>query len=161
MQPLPSSDILANTKIWFTRVRPEPNDQHFHSQLGCHLEEIAEMLEELETTGLDDTTMDLRAFAENAIHDLAEHLKAAAKEQISVVKVPAERRAKFLDSLCDQIVTGTGVAHTLNMDIINGMQAVNLSNYSKFGDDGQPIYDENMKMTKGPSYVEADLTPYV
>jgi hypothetical protein len=158
---LPSSDILANTKIWFTRVRPEPNDQHFHSQLGCHFEEIVEMIDELEDTGVDQTMEDLREAARDAVHALAESLKAAAKGGYTAIRVSAARRAQFLDSICDQIVTGTGVAHTLNMDVINGMQAVNLSNYSKFDETGQPIYDENMKMLKGTNYVEADLTPYV
>jgi predicted HAD superfamily Cof-like phosphohydrolase len=154
---LPSSDILANTKIWFTRVRPEPNDQHFHSQLGCHFEEVVEMLDELDgVTTYEDMFV---SSARDALHTLAEHLKGAAKAGLTSVRV--KDRVAFLDSICDQIVTGTGVAHTLNMDPINGMQAVNLSNYSKFGTDGQPIYDENMKMTKGPNYVEADLTPYV
>lgn len=159
MQPLPSSDILANTKIWFSRVRPEPNDQHFHSQLGCHFEEIVEMIDELEPAD-PQGIMGLILFeTRKAVHNLADALKAAAKGGSEPVLVT--NRAKFLDSICDQIVTGTGVAHTLNMDIVNGMIAVNLSNYSKFGDDGQPIYDENMKMTKGPNYVQADLAPYV
>jgi predicted HAD superfamily Cof-like phosphohydrolase len=155
---LPSSDILANTKIWFTRVRPEPNDQHFHSQLGCHFEEIHEMILELEPVK-DDIDGSLLGIALDAIGNLADALKAAAKAGQTMVTV--RDRAKLLDSVCDQIVTGTGVAHTLNMDVINGMQAVNLSNYSKFDTDGQPIYDENHKMVKGPNYVEADLTPYV
>jgi predicted HAD superfamily Cof-like phosphohydrolase len=155
---LPSSDILANTKIWFTRVRPEPNDQHFHSQLGCHFEEIHEMILELEPVK-DDIDGSLLGIALDAIGNLADALKAAAKAGQTMVTV--RDRAKLLDSVCDQIVTGTGVAHTLNMDVINGMQAVNLSNYSKFDTDGQPIYDENHKMVKGPNYVEADLTHYV
>lgn len=158
MQPLPSSDILANTKIWFTRVRPEPNDQHFHSQLGCHFEEIHEMLLELEPVK-DDIDGSLLGIALDAVGNLANALKAAAK--VGQTMVTVRDRASFLDSICDQIVTGTGVAHTLNLDVINGMQAVNLSNYSKFGSDGQPIYDENHKMMKGPDYVAADLTPYV
>lgn len=154
---LPSSDILANTKIWFTRVRPEPNDQHFHSQLGCHFEEVVEMLDELE--GVTNQEHNYVVNAREALHLLAEQLKASAKVNDQMVRVVD--RVKMIDSICDQIVTVTGVAHTLEMDVINAMQAVNVSNYSKFGEDGEPIYDENMKMTKGPNYVEADLTPYV
>lgn len=157
MTVMPSTDILANTQIWFTRVRPEPNDQHFHSQLGCHFEEIAEMCETLD--GLDVETSDLLISVHRATHALAEHLKAAAKADTPAIGI--NNRVEFLDSICDQIVTGTGAAYCAKMDVINGMTAVNLSNYSKFGPDGQPIYDANMKMTKGPDYVPADLAPYV
>jgi hypothetical protein len=156
-QPMPAQDILANTKIWFTRVRPEPNDQHFHSQLGCHFEEVAEMIEELDVK--DPETGAIVDAAFNAVHALAEYLKTNSAN--SVVKVPYSSRVRFLDSICDQIVTGVGVAHTLHMDPLNGMMEVNKSNYSKFGNDGRPIYDANMKMTKGPDYVEAILIAYV
>lgn len=157
-QPMPAQDILANTKIWFTRIRPEPNDQHFHSQLGCHFEEIHEMLLELEPVP-EDIDGDLLSKAVNAIDNLAAALKAAAKCGETMVTI--RDRVKFLDSVCDQIVTVTGVAHCAKMDPLNGMMEVNKSNYSKFGADGRPIYDENMKMTKGPDYVEANLIPYV
>lgn len=159
-QPMPSSDILANTKIWFSRVRPEDqlNGNHFHSQLGCHFEEIAEMIDELEEAQVGTAGVALFE-ARKAMHTVAEMLKAAAKEGVELVQIA--NRVKFLDSICDQIVTGVGTAHTQKMDPLNGMIAVNISNYSKFGNDGQPIYDENHKMIKGPNYVEANLAPYV
>jgi hypothetical protein len=44
---------------------------------------------------------------------------------------------------------------------MNGPEAlrrVNGSNWSKFNDDGQPIFDENGKIAKGPRYERPDLT---
>jgi hypothetical protein len=49
----------------------------------------------------------------------------------------------------------------VGMDPVGGLEAVNISNYSKFGDDGEPIFDANRKVIKGPNYVAVDLEPYV
>ncbi|MNL46424.1 hypothetical protein D3C87_1691330 [compost metagenome] len=67
----------------------------------------------------------------------------------------------MLDSICDQIVTGTGVAHTLDYDIVGAMTEVNRSNFSKFDDAGLPIYNEQGKVMKGPNYSPAELSAYL
>ena len=48
----------------------------------------------------------------------------------------------------------------LNYDVVGGLDEVNRSNYSKFVD-GQPLFDENRKIKKGPQYSRPDLTPYL
>ncbi|MNF16361.1 hypothetical protein D3C80_2193450 [compost metagenome] len=68
---------------------------------------------------------------------------------------------EMLDGLCDQIVTGTGVAHTLDYDIIGAMTEVNRSNFSKFDAAGQPIYNEQGKVMKGENYSPAELSAYL
>jgi hypothetical protein len=144
---------LQNTLLWFQRARPNPSSKDFHSQLGVHYEEVVESLQALD--GKDPYTTGLIAQAEMHLHLLAEHLKASD----NVVQPTDE--VLFLDSLCDQIVTATGVGHTRGYEIIGAMNEVNRSNFSKFDDNGMPLYNENRKVIKGPNYSKANLTPYV
>lgn len=37
------------------------------------------------------------------------------------------------------------------------VEEINKSNWSKFDDNGMPIYDENGKIKKGPNYMKANL----
>lgn len=147
-----SPNILFDTLTWFQIGRPEPDRKDFHSQLGCHFEEVREMIQELNTD--DTTTLELINNAEEAIHALANHLKA--NDDVVTVDNPKG----YLDAICDQIVTVTGLAHISEFKILGAMKEVNRSNYSKFVD-GKPIYDENKKIIKGPNYSPADLTPYI
>ncbi len=151
----PQSCTLWTTKLWFERARPEPTTQHFIAQLGVHFEEVGECIAELEAA--DITTSILLNEAEQAINALAKHLKQnSAQEIVTVVNEDL-----FLDSLCDQLVTATGVGHTRGYDIVDAMVEVNRSNFSKFDENGQPLFDENKKIIKGPNYSKAVLTPYL
>lgn len=35
---------IESIELWHKRARPEPTDKDFNVQLGCHLEEVVEML---------------------------------------------------------------------------------------------------------------------
>lgn len=65
-------------------------------------------------------------------------------------------RKEFLDSLADQIVTAAGVGHCAGMDVPGAVEVVDHSNWSKFVD-GEPVFDNNGKITKGPDYFKPDL----
>lgn len=82
------------------------------------------------------------------------------KASPSAFMVEPNQLVAVLDSLCDQIVTATGVGTFLGMNIPGAMDEVNRSNYSKFVD-GQPIFDENRKVKKGPKYTKPVLIPFV
>ena len=69
-------------------------------------------------------------------------------------------RDAMLDSLCDQIVTATGVAHMFGMDIQGALNEVNRSNWSKFVD-GKPVFDINGKIAKPATYSKPDLSAFV
>lgn len=142
-------------KNWFEQAMPAPTIHNFQVQLGCHFEEVAEMLIELRVVG------NAQHVSEHAVRDalravskLADQLK---RSEITVV--PLSRKL-LLDSICDQVVTATGVAHVLGMDIEGALNEVNQSNWSKFVD-GKPLFDENGKVKKGPNYKEPELTPFV
>lgn len=142
---------------WFQAARPKPNNKSTNVQVGVHFEEVSEMLAEL--SSIDSETTLLIAKAKLANHELAEHLKNNSSEELfAVLKVD---RKNYLDALCDQIVTAIGSAHEESMDIAGGLSEVAASNWSKFDENGNPIFDENGKIAKGPNYFKADLSKFV
>lgn len=144
---------LLDTKTWFDKARPHKTIPNFTVQLGVHYEEVAEMTSAMD--GVDVATREKLTEAIQALTALSGHLKA--NPGCVIVEDPLE----MLDGLCDQIVTGTGVAHTLDYDIIGAMTEVNRSNFSKFDAAGQPIYNEQGKVMKGENYSPAELSAYL
>ena len=145
------SDIRS-TIGFFEKAFPEPKDKNFHTQLGVHFEEIAEMVEQLK--GHDRLTQAMLTQVLLATTALSAHLKAN-QGVVSIVD-----RVGFLDGLCDQLVTATGTGYMARMDMVGGFGEVNSSNLSKFGDNGEPILDNNLKLTKGPNYFKPNLEPF-
>jgi predicted HAD superfamily Cof-like phosphohydrolase len=151
---LPSTDTLMNTLHWFQRAVPNPTEKNLNTQLGVHFEEVAEMVLELGPASAE--TARLLDECHNALSKLAKHLKTNG----NAVVIPTDCRHNFLDAICDQIVTGVGSAYMVGMSAPTALKEVNRGNFSKFDGDGNPIFDENMKVTKGPNYIKPDLTPY-
>lgn len=138
------SGVLNWVNEWHRRACPKPTVRAFNVQLGCHLEEIAEMLESL--TSPSDAACDDIDSAHNAISQLAVCLKRGHYE------VETVDREGFLDSLADQVVTAVGTGYRAKMDVVNAITEVDISNWSKFDASGQPILDANGKVMKGPHY---------
>jgi hypothetical protein len=61
-------------------------------------------------------------------------------------------RKEMLDALADQIVTSVGVGHCANMKMTDAVDAVNRSNWSKYNENGEPVFNEHGKIAKGPNY---------
>lgn len=154
--PESTNCTLSKTKEWFEKAVPNPELKNFNSQLGCHFEEVAEMLNPIQ--GVDSLTSELLISAEDAMSALAIHIKNNSGKRI--VFIESENELAFLDALCDQIVTATGVAHMSGHDIIGAMNEVNDSNFSKF-EDGQPLFDANRKIIKGFGYRKPNLEPFL
>ena len=150
-----SEHLLRTTVLWFERARPLDSltSKMVHTQLGVHFEEISEMLEQLQ--GEDDETNVMLVKAFDAMKALATHFKKGDD------LVDLRDRKLFLDSICDQIVTGTGCAYMMGMDLVGAMRETNRANWSKFDAKGNALYDANGKITKGPNYKVSDLTPFV
>lgn len=136
---------IESIELWHKRARPTPREIHFNVQLGCHFEEICEMLAVLNTTQ-NDTLVRARA----ALSWLADGLKQG--------RIGAEitDRKEFLDSLADQVVTAIGVGHTAGMQTAKAVDAVNQSNWSKMVD-GEFVVDANGKIIKPESYRPPNL----
>lgn len=147
------SHPLEETYRWFQLAVPNPTEDNVAVQLGVHFEEVREMLEQLEST--DPTASDLFRRSADAMEALSDYLKRTKPDVL--ITSPVD----FLDSVCDQLVTATGSAYMLGMDPVGGLCAVNNSNFSKFDENGLPIFDENGKVKKGPNYLRADLRPFV
>jgi predicted HAD superfamily Cof-like phosphohydrolase len=140
---------------FFQKSVPNPANKNLHTQIGVHFEEIVEMLAEI--TPVTPYAMDLVQEAKNAMHTLATYLK---QNNDKIVIRPKDRVA-FLDSLCDQFVTAIGTGHMLGMEMSGAIDDVNDSNLSKFDDTGDPIFDENQKVIKGPNYRAPQLERFV
>src|SRR5690606_22494682 len=142
---------IQETKKWFEAAVPAPTEENFNVQLGCHLEEVVEMLDNLCTKQGDDI---LLARAADSLEDLSKALKNGS------YKVSALRAVDHLDALADQIVTAVGCAHMAGMDIVGALNEVNRSNFSKF-EDGKPVFNEHGKIAKGRNYKAPDLARFV
>lgn len=151
-QPVPNT--LEATLKWFQLAVPNPTDKNRGVQIGVHFEEVAEML--VTVSGSDTEANLLLAQAHTAMERLATHMKANPHSYL----VHKEDRKDFLDAVIDQIVTATGSAHMLGMNLVDGLAEVNRSNYSKFVD-GKPIFNEQGKIVKGPDYFKPDLSRFV
>lgn len=146
------SDSISQTKKWMATAIPEPKSKNQHTQLGVHFEEVSELIQQLEPHDSQTSALLMDAFY--ALERLANHLKQ------SDFVVSLRDRPAVLDSICDQIVTGVGIAHNYGMDVEGGMQEVNRSNFSKF-EAGKPVFNENLKIIKGRFYTKADFKPFV
>lgn len=156
------------TVRWFKTARPNPNDDDFRVQLGVHLEEIAEMLAtiEVQPTALMAEKFYLvledEKFTPLPTHiRMLESLSNSLKAHEYDVRIIPGMEVEFLDSLCDQNITGIGLGHTKNMDMVGAIEETNASNFSKFDVDMNPIYDSNGKVIKGPLYKKPNLEPFV
>jgi predicted HAD superfamily Cof-like phosphohydrolase len=142
-----TTDILSSVLEWQQLARPVPDDKGRLVALGVHFEEISEMFTAL---GAEPVATALSNLATAFKTGLIQPGERVVFEDLTI------DRKEMLDALCDQIVTATGVAHMLGMDITTALARVNDSNWSKFVD-GKPVFDANGKITKGSSYAKPDL----
>lgn len=148
---------VSSIVAWFEKAKPEEGRsvRDVQVQTGVHFEEIYEMLTEIKA--LEPETEVLLAKAKLAMKDLADHFKQSTDV---IFIVDADDHVNYLDSLCDQIVTATGVAYFMGYAITAALNEVDQSNWSKFID-GECITDSNGKIAKGPNYFKADLSKFV
>jgi hypothetical protein len=142
---------------WHTLLKQTPIQRDFDVQLGCHFEEIHEMMETLSLSPTELDTCDsvnfyalVRQTREN-IKTIAESLKSGS------VSCRVNDNVALLDSLADQIVTAAGVGYRAGYDVVGALSEVDGSNWSKFDEDGMPIFDTNGKCVKGSNYEPPQL----
>ena len=145
---------MKNTKKWFEQAVPNPTTKNLNIQIAVHLEEVAEMVEAMTVEGSSEG------------YKLWQQLQATLVEISNLMKQGQMQIATLdanavLDGITDQQVTAIGIGHMLGMDTTGALAEVDRSNFSKFGKDGQPIFDENRKIKKGPHYVKPNLEPFL
>jgi predicted HAD superfamily Cof-like phosphohydrolase len=74
-----------------------------------------------------------------------------------VVAVDALDMTEVADALADILYVTYGMGAALGIDLDRCMEEVHLSNMSKLGEDGNPIYREDGKVMKGPNYFPPNL----
>lgn len=136
---------------WFKAAKPEPTEKDKSTQIGCHFEEVSEMLQALSCIReqVDDVSREF--YSSDAID------KSIDGE---VMELPENWQIELLDSLCDQIVTAVGVGYMMGFDMVGALDEVNKSNWSKFKD-GVPVFDENGKIAKADGYFKPDLAKFL
>lgn len=137
--------VRISTDEWFAVVlaNDAPGTDRFPVQLGCHLEEVVEMLNEVYAADSD-----VNSALEEACIELtkaAEALKAGQQE------VSVDNPEAFEDSLLDQLVTGTGLLKMRGADVAESVARVDVANFTKFVD-GKPVYKDGGKVGKGPNF---------
>ena len=139
---------LMRTLDWFKEAKPNPELKDLCTQIGCHFEEVVEMLDAL---GHSEMAHNLEILANSY----------KQKQQMDrLAQLSHEHKIEVLDSLADQVVTATGVAYMAGFDFYSAFAEVNNSNWSKF-ENGKATFDENGKIKKGANYFKPDLAKFV
>ena len=145
---------IDSIELWHKRARPNPSEKDFSVQLGCHMEEFVEMIAALRFSHKNGTGVEMpgkNSMLYQQVKDFADGLKAGR------ITADIADRKELVDAMADQVVTAVGVAHTANMKGARAVDIVNTSNWSKFSPEGQPYFDQNGKILKGPNYVPPAL----
>nr|DAS18211.1 MAG TPA: NTP-PPase-like protein [Caudoviricetes sp.] len=136
---------------WFKAAKPEPTEKDKATQIGCHFEEISEMMRVLSCNSYQTSRISKEFYHSDAINKDVDG---------NDVELPENWQIELLDALCDQIVTAVGVGYMMGFDIAGALDEVNKSNWSKFKD-GVPAFDENGKIAKADGYFKPDLAKFL
>lgn len=146
--------MITQIKRWLETAFPKPTEKDQATQIGVHLEEVAEFMEAIGS----------HKAATILVQDVSDNFKQSPSiyqdEDGNAITLPEDFKIQMLDALCDQIVTATSVAHSMGFNIIGAVKEVNASNWSKF-EDGKPLYDANGKVIKGKHYFKPNLKPFL
>ena len=148
-------DTMEETARWFALAVPEPNEKRAQVQMGVHFEEVCEMLAELTAI-----TPEFQTYVTNAMSSLTRLANLMKTADTVVFNVAPDSRVPMIDAIADQLVTAIGTAHMLGMDAVGALNEVNNSNFSKFDENGDPIFNEHGKIMKGPLYQKPHLAPF-
>lgn len=137
---------------WFKAAKPNPTEKDKATQIGAHFEEVSEMMAALSCNSAQAEQISQEFYVCDAIDKNSD-----GKD----VELPENWQIELLDALCDQIVTAIGVGYMMGFDMVGALQEVNLSNWSKFDENGNPIFNKIGKIVKGENYFKPDLAKFV
>ncbi|MGE6480773.1 hypothetical protein ACQKEI_05340 [Psychrobacter namhaensis] len=142
------SDSITDIANWFKAAKPEPTDKDKTTQLGCVVEEFAELME---SVGFEGTARELQG--------IADELKGFTPKYATKF-VERINKIDSLDATSDITVTVQGFNQLMGFNGLGAQREVIRSNNSKMVK-GRFEYDENGKIMKPDSYSKPDLTPFV
>ena len=97
----------------------------------------------------DQKTMNLRFdLIKEELDELEQAMKAKDLKEIA-------------DALTDILYVTYGAGHAFGINLDKCFEEVQMSNMSKLGKDGKPIYNEFGKVMKGPDYFKPDLSKFI
>ena len=146
--PFCATPNFLRTAHWLAACGKEQNEKDLSVQVGVHIEEMLEFIEQL-----DDLLPAYRGAAAILV-DLALDYKEDGK----IVKFKDAEKA--LDALCDTEVTGNGVAYFAGWNKLLADQKVLAANDAKLVD-GKPVILAGGKIGKPDGWVPADLSDCV
>lgn len=133
------------TADWLAAAGKQAGDEKdLSTQIGCHLEEVCELLDQLLIMGSNADGESITS-ASTRIKGVAHRLKQGQ------IRARFRSRVEALDALCDAEVTGNGVAFLAGMDKEEADLRVLRSNESKFVD-GKALLAPGGKIMKGPNF---------
>ena len=68
---------------------------------------------------------------------------------------------EIADALTDLLYVVYGAGHAFGIDLDECFNEVHRSNMTKLGEDGRPLYRDDGKVMKGPSYEEPNLEQFL
>ena len=85
------------------------------------------------------------------------------KEELEELKDAMKKKdlLEIADALTDILYVTYGAGHAFGINLDKCFDEVQSSNMSKLGTDNKPIYNENGKVMKGPSYFKPDLSKFI
>ena len=135
---------IKDIEKWFKIAKPEPTIDDACVQIGCHYEEVKEMM---------DAVGDIDPYISNLSNKYKERQQ---KHVLNIFSKNKKQQIELLDALCDQIVTAVGVGYMMGFDMQAALNEVNNSNFSKF-ENGKAVLNCQGKIKKGINYFNPKL----
>ena len=100
------------------------------------------------------------SLSSDKINDLRINL---IEEELNEFKEAVSKKdlKEVADALTDILYVTYGAGHAFGINLVDCFEEVQKSNMSKLGDDGNPIYNEQGKVMKGPKYSKPDLKKFL
>jgi hypothetical protein len=142
------------TEAWLNACGKKPSPENLSIQIGCDLEETAELLSCLRVSkeGWGRLLERLRV----DLDSLGKELKSGSL----TAHFPNHLRVDVLDALCDREVTGNGIAYLAGFDKPAADLAVLASNDAKLVD-GKPVILQGGKIGKPAGWKAPELRGFV
>ena len=100
------------------------------------------------------------SLSSDKINDLRINL---IEEELNEFKEAVSKKdlKEVADALTDILYVTYGAGHAFGINLDDCFEEVQKSNMSKLGDDGNPIYNKQGKVMKGPKYFKPDLKKFL
>ena len=92
---------------------------------------------------------------------IVEEFKEFLESESQLIMGLRVNASECLKELADLVYVCYQYAENLGWDLDEALNRVHISNMSKLGEDGKPVYREDGKVLKGPNYKPPTLTDLV